>query len=572
MRISPKDPNEILLSVAGWLRTSCDSLRCRRELNGSSRLGLAHMETRAANAERAGLFRAASPQQVLRNLLWHRPDSPGASYHELRKVRQVDVFISHPWSSPRLLKALSICHHFNLDAAIASFILTWLLAVAAMLLRCGSWVALLEAPVPLLFLTCMCPPTAAFLLVLFGGHLLQTTTIWFDRLCVSQETPFSKLQTLQSIPAFVASSREMLVLWDANLFQRLWCNYELAVFAKTSVSTQAMHFMPLWVPLWTLASFGIFFLQVAVLFLVPQGAQPTIDADSRLELFWSIFNASQSYVVVFVVGGFPLSWFCLQKVRNHRSMLDGMALFDVRDAKCSLETDRVTIERHVLELFDEAMEAPLSVSFGAQEDEASDVQEALISREALESIRNVTSYPSKDEILDEFNAYVRGPLRDSVMHRLGSEKEISFKLCLIGILPLLFASPFQCCTNRDCQATATHMGIQSVGWFVVANVSLTLLFALLASTTVFPMLLRANAFITSNLAHSAWQLLLVLLTGLVLELLVGSWASFVSSLGWVVAAKWSPKWFLGLVGCLCLVSLQFWLLFFKPRKAKKPST
>ena len=530
------------------------------------------METRAANAERAGLFRAASPQQVLRNLLWHRPDAPGACYHELQKVQRVDVFISHPNSSPRLLKALSICHHFNLDAAVASFILTWLLVVAMMLLRYGSWVALLEAPVPLLLLTGICPPTAAFLLVLFGGHLWQRTTIWFDRLCVSQETPFSTLQTLQSIPAFIASSRELLVLWDANLFQRLWCNYELALFAKTSVSTQAMHFMPLWVPLWTLASFSLFFLQVAVLYLLPQGAQPTIDADSRLELFWSIFNASQSYVVVFVVGGFPLSWFCLQKVRNHRSMLDGMALFDVRDAKCSLETDRVTIERHVLELFDEAMEAPLSVSFGAQEDEASDVQEALISREALESIRNVTSYPSKDEILDEFNAYVRGPLRDSVMHRLGSEEEISFKLCLIGILPLLFATPFAACANRDCQATAMAAGIQPVGWFLMLNAPVGLLFSLLGSAPVFPMLLRANALIASNVSHSALQLLLVLLTGLVLELLVVSWASFVSALAWVVSAKWSPKWLVGLVGCLCLVSLQFWLLFFKSRKWKADRT
>ena len=529
------------------------------------------MERRAANAESEGLFRAASPQQVLRNLVWHRPDSPGASYHELRTVRQVDVFISHPWSSPRLLKALSICHHFNLDAAIASFILTWVLVVAVMLLKYGGLVELLEAPVPLLFLTCTCPPTAAFLLVLFEGHLLQTTTIWFDRLCVSQETPFSKLQTLQSIPAFVASSREMLVLWDANLFQRLWCNYELAVFAKTSRSTEAMQFMPLWVPLWTLASLTIFFLQVAVLSLVPQEVNLTIVTDSRLELFWSIFNSGQSYMVLFVVGGFPMSWFCLQKVQNHRSMLDGMALFDIRDAKCSLETDRVTIERHVLELFDEAMEAPLSVSFGGAEDECAGVNETLISREALESIRSVTSYPSRDEILDEFNAYVRGPLRDSVMEQLGSEEDISFKLCLIGILPLLFNTPFLCCTNRDCQATATETGVQPVGWFLAANISLSALFTLMASTPVFPMLLHANALIASNLTHSAWQVPFVLLTGLILEVLAGSWASFVTSLGWVVAAKYSWRWLAGFLACLCLVSLQFWLLFFKPRKSKSCS-
>ena len=168
------------------------------------------LQSRAVQAEKAGLFRAASPAQVVWNLVWRHNDS---IYDGLRGVHDVDVFISHSWSTSGLLKALAICVHFNLDAAILAFVVTWMLALLLMLLSYASIVGILEAlSLPQMFFIFICPSTAAFLLTLFGGHLLRSTTIWFDRLCVSQATPFSKLETLQAIPAFVASSQELLVV------------------------------------------------------------------------------------------------------------------------------------------------------------------------------------------------------------------------------------------------------------------------------------------------------------------------------------------------------------------------
>ena len=386
------------------------------------------LHSRALQAERAGLFRAASAAEVVGNLVW-REDS---RYDGLRSVHEVDVFISHAWSTSGLLKALAICTHFNLDAAILAFVFTLMLALLVMLLSYGSIVGILEESLPMKFFIFICPSTAAFLLTLFGGHLLRGTTIWFDRLCVSQATPFSKLETLQALPAFVASSRELLVVWDSNLFQRLWVCYELAVFAKT-VGSPNTHFIPTWVALWVLASFSQSFLQVAVLMLppLPPESLRALDTDSQAHLFLSVFNACQASSPVWLMFVIPLSWFCLQKVQQHRLMLDQMSHFDIRDAKCALETDRTTIEKHVLDLFDEASEAPLSVAFGAEEDAPNaGLQQDPLLRESLESIRSMTSYPTKDEILDQFNAYVSGPLRESVMDRLGSEEEVSLKLCL----------------------------------------------------------------------------------------------------------------------------------------------
>lgn len=46
-------------------------------------------------------------------------------------------------------------------------------------------------------------------------------------------------------------------------------------------------------------------------------------------------------------------------------MLDQMSDFDLRNAKCTEESDRQVIEENVLNLFDEALEPPLSVSLDA---------------------------------------------------------------------------------------------------------------------------------------------------------------------------------------------------------------
>ena len=49
-------------------------------------------------------------------------------------------------------------------------------------------------------------------------------------------------------------------------------------------------------------------------------------------------------------------------------MLDQMAEFQLGNAKCTLETDRGVIEEQVLNLFDEALEPPVSVAFGSEDD------------------------------------------------------------------------------------------------------------------------------------------------------------------------------------------------------------
>ena len=102
-------------------------------------------------------------------------------------------------------------------------------------------------------------------------------------------------------------------------------------------------------------------------------------------------------------------------------MLDQMTHFDLRNARCTLEIDRVVIQKQVLELFDEALEPPLSVAFDSSMDQESS---ALIPPEMLSEIRHLTSYPSEEEVIDQFNAYVRGPLCNHVITTMGREEWI----------------------------------------------------------------------------------------------------------------------------------------------------
>ena len=175
-----------------------------------SGMGFASLRGLAKEAERLGLFKAASFSSVLASLA--RP----IDTQSLPSVSDVDIFISHSWSSPNWLKMLAICHHLNLDFAIASSIVTWMVALLVMLLRAGSYAALLEESFTLLLLTIVVVPVTVLFLAYFGWDAIRATKLWFDKACVSTATPFSKLHTLQMIPAIVASSGELVVVWDES--------------------------------------------------------------------------------------------------------------------------------------------------------------------------------------------------------------------------------------------------------------------------------------------------------------------------------------------------------------------
>ena len=117
----------------------------------------------------------------------------------------------------------------------------------------------------------------------------------------------------------------------------------------------------------------------------------------------------------------------------------------------------------------------------------------------LEPIRGITSYPGRAEILEQFNVFVKGPLKESVVERLGREVDISFKLCIAGWLPLIFSGPIYAREALNCSEYAALLGTSSPTTIMITNCLLDtiVLPALLACW--FPLLLRAACF--SGLPH-----------------------------------------------------------------------
>ena len=165
-----------------------------------------------------GLFRAATARQVIYHFFFNvlqnwlnfnghwtwEPDT--STYESLAHVSDVDVFISHSWSCPPLMKWLAVCHYLNLDLAMAVSGFVCILSATILVLSAGSIDAVAAVkPRHWLFIVLLCCPTVVFLIAYVCGHWHYRKTFWVDQVCVDQRNPLVKSQTLQALPAFIGS-------------------------------------------------------------------------------------------------------------------------------------------------------------------------------------------------------------------------------------------------------------------------------------------------------------------------------------------------------------------------------
>ena len=192
----------------------------------------------------------------------------------------------------------------------------------------------------------------------------------------------------------------------------------------------------IWMPVWTLTWFCV----QAILCLCVK-IPPLPERESPLGLVVSFVETWTMPSYMYFMFALIISCFSFEKLKRHKSMLARMASFDIRNAKCALETDRIVIEEQVFRLFDEALEPAVSVDLdhlgtASLEHARETSQLPLISPDTLHDIRHITSYPAKDEVMNQFNIYVRGPLRNMALSSAGQPGHLSFKFCAVAILPL----------------------------------------------------------------------------------------------------------------------------------------
>ena len=354
----------------------------------------------------------------------------------------------------------------------------------------------------------------------------------------------------------------MLVIWDDTYWQRLWCSYEVAIDVKTSSAPEAICFVPVWMPLWVLSSFTLLIL--VCFSTVGEVWSYQLDLDSRLSCIVSyMMNEVPANVVCAGCCAFPCFWLCTQKLQKHEKMLNQMKHFDVRSAECTVESDRIVIQEQIVNLFDEALEPPVQVPFGIVAD-APDAP--LMSPDVLQDIRDITSYPSRDEILDQFKAYVRGPLHGSIEASVGKEEYVPLNSCIAAQLPAIlcgFMIALGCDGQADCGMSASNLGFASVTEYMIVNMFACGIQIPLTWILTFPLVLRTSHLVTRAMSSGIWQTLVgASLTGLVLAAcLCGISLQFVLLI--VVVNKYSTICLGAYVACFAIVLWALWFCFFR---------
>ncbi|CAE7688830.1 unnamed protein product, partial [Symbiodinium sp. CCMP2592] len=378
-------------------------------------------------------------------------------FESTQTAESVDVFLSHRWGSARWTKYLALCLYVNLTAAAVCSVATWLLATAAMI-ACAGGAANLGGNLLLMPILVYVPIAVFFFVFFFGQHVVhrfRPLSVWVDRACVHQTDHDFKRRQIQALPVFVARSSSMLVLWDDSYFQRLWCQLELATFAKHG-DAQKVQFLPLWLAPWLLSALLLDVL-VATSWYILSHAVP-MDLFSSTPTFSAILGSAFGpllTVVLFnllfgtalgVLASIPWTIACRAKLRSHSLMLEQMACFDCRAAECTVEADRILVEQQVQQLFrsalgeKEVVVLPTS-STGSEHaywPSPSDSMEAAYMSQTTQD--SVAHAQSDDEALDAFNSYIRGPLRTAVMESVGDQLHVPYSMCLVASLPMIFYS------------------------------------------------------------------------------------------------------------------------------------
>ena len=191
----------------------------------------------------------------------------------------------------------------------------------------------------------------------------------------------------------------------------------------------------------------------------------------------------------------------------------------------------------------------------------------LVSMEQIREIRHITSYPTKSEVIDQFNAYVRGPLRDSVVNAMGEENYMSFKLCMVASLPSFLAglvAVLGCQGHQDCMIGASFEGFTSDWKYMMANAVIYLLLNPVNLSLMFPLNLRINQLVERHVTGRCQILVGSFLSGFTIALL-----DVVSNthMALVLLASTQSSWVFSaaLVACFILQVSNLWLLFFKRR-------
>eukprot|EP00440_Ansanella_granifera_P027867 gb/GFBE01030278.1/.p1 GENE.gb/GFBE01030278.1/~~gb/GFBE01030278.1/.p1 ORF type:complete len:580 (+),score=106.08 gb/GFBE01030278.1/:1-1740(+) len=381
-------------------------------------------------------------------------------YSSSEPAEEVSAFISHVWASPRWRKFLALCFYLNATLAVTLATFTWIFMMLVTTLVLGPFGMGGKWYLVLLFVYI---PISVFFIVFFWGHLLHTSVkdMWLDKLCIHQTRDDLKEKGVQALPEIVVLSNRMIILWDTQYFERLWCCAEVAIFCSTKGGADNVDFVPLWIAPWVLSSMVTGLLSISIserLFSLIGSIG--VYLENHFEFipkdFVPLLSQFGGISAGFFVGSLPavgFSYYALRsKMRNHRKMLHTFATFKVQNTKCKVENDRALVMDLLAKLYRDAVD------------------------------------PS-----EAFNRFVRKDLPCHVEKNVGRVKKIRYKLCLLIVLPLAFSSTANIlgCDGISCDVAAVEeLGPGAQPWQQMsANCSAWLIGSFLIYPTTYPVML-----------------------------------------------------------------------------------
>lgn len=210
---------------------------------------------------KSSIVRAVTSADVLRNHGKQLRNRKGnkASYSLSFPTRDFDGFLSHSWRDSGFLKYLALCYYYNRwHATLAGFAAA--MVASYLNVKIGS-------PLPIAEFPSMCAGdlprrttveisaafVATFLLVLLYGHsflptfLLRPKKLFLDKVCIDQTDPVRKRAGIVALDSFIHASKNMIVLYNNDYLERLWCVYELAAYTAFDLKEDGSNivFLPL---------------------------------------------------------------------------------------------------------------------------------------------------------------------------------------------------------------------------------------------------------------------------------------------------------------------------------------
>lgn len=343
-----------------------------------------------------------------------------------KPASRVGTFISHVWASRRWRKHLALCYCLNINAAVICATTTWLCLI---LWSIWHWGIFGMGGKTFLIPLFVWIPTAVFFMTIFFGHLLfgAPEDWWLDKLCIHQSREKLKEQGVNALPEIVATADKMIILWDKQYFERLWCCAEVAIFCSTKRGASCVEFAPLWLAPWVLSTIltqllcisiaerlfsliGYVGAYLATVEIVPPGLVPLLAQFCGVGIgFW-----------LGSLPAVPLSYYAMNaKMHNYSTTRKALRHFDIHETKCAVESDREQVERLVTKL-----------------------------------------YRDYDEPLHAFNSFVRKDLSKYVEQKVIGESvyHIRYRLCLLMFLPIAFSSVANVlgCDGIECNEAAVE--------------------------------------------------------------------------------------------------------------------